>query len=175
MNWELVTQIVVAVLGLIGTVDILRLLFVKEDKKGKQVQNVDAEVAVAQHANNLLSQQLERSHETILERDRTIAEKDAVIESKNQEIANLREEKAILCGSLCIHHACRIRDPRLGQGARHFEQNKHSDNLGGDNISIDTLIKQDRAKRLKLEKEADAAIAEASNPKKEAEGTESVE
>ena len=65
MDWNNVTQIVVAVLGLLGAVDLLRLLFVKEDKKNKQVQNVDAEVQVAQHANDLLSKQLDNCHETI--------------------------------------------------------------------------------------------------------------
>ena len=158
MDW---TAIVVAVAGGLASIDLFRIFFIKDEKKQKKVDNVDSQVQVAQHANDLLSGQLERSHETIMENNRIIAEKDAIIEEKNKEIANLRAEKGALCGNLCIHYGCRIREPRYGAGAQYYESKKSDPNLGGDWLSIETLVKRKRIETKKedeaLEKAAESA------------------
>lgn len=148
MDFSNITQIVVAVIGLVGTIDLLRLVFIKEDKKGKQVQNVDAEVAVAKHANELLSAQLERSHETI-------ARKDEQIDALQAEVTSLKATQSCLFDDMCIHKGCRIRKPHQGQGAQWYEKYREDPNLGADYTSIDTLLKLDRASRLKAEKAAE--------------------
>lgn len=154
MNWELGTQIIIAVIGVIGTVDLLRLLFVKEDKKGKQVQNTDAEVQMATHANELLSAQLERSHETI-------ARKDKEIEALQAEKAALLAAQSCLFDDMCIHKGCRLRKPHQGQGMQWYEKYREDPSLGADYTSIDTLLKIDRASRLKAERKAEEEVAEA--------------
>lgn len=146
--WPYIVQIIAAVLGLIGTVDLVRLLFVKEDKKGKQVQNTDAEVAVAQHANEMLSAQLERSHETI-------ARKDEQIDKLQKEISELHATQSCLFDDMCIHKGCRVRKPHQGKGSEWYKKYCEDPNLGADYTSIDTLLKVDRAARLKAEKEAE--------------------
>ena len=98
-------------LGLIGvivgafTIEGLGMFFfIKEIKKHKKVENVDAEVAVAQHANELLSSQLERSHETI-------ARKDKQIDEQQKKITSLLAAQSCLFDDMCIHKGCRLRKP----------------------------------------------------------------
>ena len=148
LDW---TQIILGVIGLIGAADLARLLFVKEDKKKKKVENVDAEVQVAQHANELLSQQLERSHETI-------ARKDSEIEALQKEKASLLAAQSCLFDDMCIHKGCRVRKPHQGQGSQWYEKYREDPNLGADYTSIDTLLKIDRASRLKAERKAEAEV-----------------
>lgn len=139
-------QVILAIIGVIGGVDLLRLLFVKEDKRGRQVENIDAEIAALQHANDLLAQQLERSHETI---NKLEAEKSALQEEK----AGLLATQACLFDDMCVHKGCRMRKPHPGTGARWYNDYREDPNLGADYLSIDTLIKQDRAERKRIEKE----------------------
>ena len=151
MDW---TQIILAILGLITLEGIIQFFFIKVNKKAKQVENVDAEVAVAQHANEMLSQQLERSHETI-------ARKDEKIDGLQDEIASLRGVQACLFDDMCIHKGCRVRKPHQGQGALWYEKYREDPNLGADYTSIDTLLKIDRASRLRAEKKAELGELEA--------------
>lgn len=150
MDWNNVTQIVVAVLGLLGAVDLLRLLFVKEDKKNKQVQNVDAEVQVAQHANDLLSKQLDNCHETI-------TNLNAQNEKLQGEKAELLSAQSCLFDDMCIHKGCRIRKPHQGQGSEWYKKYREDPNLGADYQSIDTLLRIDRASRKRAVDEAENA------------------
>ena len=151
MDW---TQIILAILGLITLEGIIQFFFIKVNKKAKQVENVDAEVAVAQHANEMLSQQLERSHETI-------ARKDEKIDGLQDEIASLRGVQACLFDDMCIHKGCRVRKPHQGQGSLWYEKYREDPNLGADYTSIDTLLKIDRASRLRAEKKAEVGELEA--------------
>jgi GTPase len=167
MQLEWTQIIITAITVIIGDV-LIRLLFFKQDKKAKNVQNVDAEVAVAQHANEMLSQQLERSHETI-------ARKDEQINKQQDEIASLKAAQSCLFDDMCIHKGCRVRKPHQGQGSQWYEKYREDPNLGADYISIDTLVKQDRAKRLKMEKEAEAEVVVLQEPTKLKDGWQSSE
>lgn len=155
------TQIIVAAIGLITLEGVIQFFFIKVNKKAKKIENVDAEVAVAQHANAMLSAQLERSHETI-------ARKDEQIDALQAEKASLLATQACLFDDMCIHKGCRVRKPHQGQGSRWYEQYREDPNLGADYTSIDTLLKIDRASRLKAEKKAEEAEASASTGVSEA-------
>jgi uncharacterized protein (UPF0335 family) len=163
--WPYITQIAVAVLGVIGTIDLVRLLFLKEDKKGKQIENVDKDVEVAKHANELLSAQLERSHETI-------ARKDEQIDKLQEDIAELKAAQSCLFDDMCIHKGCRIRKPHQGQGGEWYKRYREDPNLGADYTSIDTLLKMDRASRKRAVDDAELESAEADCEQEQAGGTE---
>ena len=144
MDW---TQIALAIIGAIGTADLLRLLFIKEDRKGKQVENKDSEISALQHANNLLAQQLERSHETITRQEQEIS-------ALQSEKAELLATQACLFDDMCIHKGCRLRKPHQGQGPTWYKQYRDDPALGADYLSVDTLMKQDRISRNSIDNEA---------------------
>ena len=142
-------QILITVIPLLTLEGIIQFFFIKVRKKNQQIQNVDAEVAVAQHANELLSNQLERSHETIQRKDEQISELE-------RDKASLLATQACLFDDMCIHKGCRVRKPHQGQGSKWYEKYREDPNLGADYTSIDTLLKLDRASRLRAEVQADA-------------------
>ena len=147
-------QILITIIPLMTLEGIIQFFFIKVKKKHQQIENVDAEVAVAQHANEMLSQQLERSHETI-------ARKDEQIDALQGEKAHLLAAQACLFDDMCIHKGCRVRKPHQGQGALWYEKYREDPNLGADYTSIDTLLKIERASRLSAEKKAEAGELEA--------------
>ncbi len=143
MDW---TRILLAILGLVGTIDLIRVFFIKEDKKGKQIDNKDSEISALQHANTLLADQLERSHETIKRQDETIS-------SLQSDKGELLATQACLFDDMCIHKGCRLRKPHQGQGPTWYKKYREDPSLGADYLSIDTLMKQDRAERKAIEKQ----------------------
>lgn len=157
MAW---TEIIIALLGILGAVDLLRLLFVKEERKKKDVENVTAEVAVAQHANELLSKQLDNAHETIKSRDETIRHKDEIIEAKNRRIDELTSIITALFDDMCVHKGCRLRKPHQGQGAMWYEEFKKDPTLGADYDSVETLMKRNRIARIAGDRKAEEDAAE---------------
>ena len=152
MDW---IRLILDIFGIIGSIDLIRLIFIKEDKQQKAAEAKkalaeakDKELEIVRHANELLSKQLERSHETIQERDKTIAAKDSIIEAKNQDIAKLRATVTSLFDVMCVHKGCRLRKPHQGRGSQWYEQFCEDPALGCDYLSIDTLLKQERKERL---------------------------
>ena len=145
MDW---TQILVAVVGIVTLEGIVQFFFIKVRRKHEQIKNVDSQVAVAQHANELLSKQLDNCHETA----KNLMDENTDLHEQN---ASLRAAQACLFDDMCVHKGCRIRKPHQGQGKLWYEQYREDPNLGADYHSIDTLIKMDRARRLKIEKEAE--------------------
>lgn len=147
MDWN---GIVLAVIGVIGGIDLYRFFFIKNDKKKKDVENVNAEVETLRSANDILAKQLESANKTISEKDTVIEAKDSLIEEKNRKIAKLSGTVTALFDDMCIHKGCRLRKPHQGQGAMWYEKYQDDPGLGSDYLSIDTLIKQDRVSRNKL-------------------------
>lgn len=137
MDW---TQIALAVIGLIGAVDLVRLLFVKEERKGKQVETKDKEIETLRKTNDLLESQVERNHETIMK----LTEEN---NSLHGEKADLLATQACLFDDMCIHKGCRLRKPHPGQGMTWYNVYREDPALGADYLSIDTLMKQERAAR----------------------------
>jgi hypothetical protein len=137
MDW---TQIALAVIGLIGAVDLVRLLFIKEERKGKQVETKDKEIETLRKTNDLLESQVERNHETIMK----LTEENNALHG---EKADLLATQACLFDDMCIHKGCRLRKPHPGQGMTWYNAYREDPALGADYLSIDTLMKQERAAR----------------------------
>lgn len=157
MAW---TEIIIALFGILGAIDLLRLLFVKEERKKKDVENATAEVAVAQHANELLAKQLENAHETILRLQAENARKDEIIEAKNKVIAKLHAIIMALFDDMCVHKGCRIRKPHPGKGEAWYEKYRDDPTLGADYDSIETLMKRNRIARIAGDRKAEEDAAE---------------
>lgn len=151
MDW---TSIILAIFGCVGTVDLLRLLFVKQDRKAKDVGNNNAELEIARAANKLLSEQLDKALEINRQKDAIIAEKDDLLEKKNLQIAKQTSTITALFDDMCVHKGCRVRKPHQGQGSTWYEKYAEDPNLGADYSSIDTLLKIERKNRLIAEKHA---------------------
>ena len=147
--------IIIAIIGAIGGIDLIRLLFVKEDKRGKnadalnkEVEAKEKELDIVNKACHMLSEQLEKANATIVE-------KDARITDLEKERAILLSTQSCLFDDMCIHKGCRIRKPHQGQGSRWYEEYRNDPALGADYFSIDTLMKQDRIRRKKIEEGED--------------------
>jgi len=150
MTW---LQIIVTLISIITLEGIIQFFLLKETKKGKQIENVDADVEKSQHANELLSKQLERCHETIARQDQ---EKAALY----KEVADLRAVQSCLFDDMCVHKGCHLRKPHQGKGQLWYAQYAEDPSLGADFASVHTLIKQERLARLKIEAELGEATAE---------------
>lgn len=137
MDW---TQIIVTILGLISFADIIRLLFFKEEKHERQVETKDKEIETLRKTNDLLEQQVERSHETIMK----LTEENNKL---HDEKAELLATQACLFDDMCIHKGCRLRKPHPGQGMKWYNEYRQDPALGADYLSIDTLVKQERTAR----------------------------
>ena len=137
MDW---TQIVLGILGLFAVGDLVRILFFREEKHDKQVETKDKEIETLRKTNDLLEQQVERSHETIMK----LTEENNKL---HDEKAELLATQACLFDDMCIHKGCRLRKPHPGQGIKWYNKYREDPTLGADYLSIDTLMKKDRADR----------------------------
>lgn len=133
-------EIVCLIFGAVGGLDFLRLLFFGKTEKSNK------ELETAREANKLLSEQLERSHETIKE---LTEENNGLHDDK----AALLETQACLFDDMCVHKGCRLRKPHPGQGRTWYNNYRQDPALGADYLSIDTLMKQERAARKNAESE----------------------
>lgn len=150
MDW---TSIIVAVAGLLAAVDLSRLLFprlFRKEKeteiKGKEKENDSVEVETLRKAIEILEQQLSSAHETIKDYE----ERNRVLSDEN---GNLKATCTALFDDMCVHKACRVRKPHQGQGQRWYENYRDDPALGADYLSIETLLKRERLKRLERAEE----------------------
>ncbi len=150
MDW---TSIIVAVAGLLAAVDLSRLLFprlFRKEKeteiKGKEKENDSVEVETLRKAIEILEQQLSSAHETIKDYE----ERNRVLSDEN---GNLKATCTALFDDMCVHKACRVRKPHQGQGQRWYENYRDDPALGADYLSIETLLKRERLKRLEKTEE----------------------
>lgn len=150
MDW---TSIIVAVAGILAAVDLTRFifprLFRKEKEteiKGKEKENESVEVETLRKAIEILEQQLSSAHETIKDYE----ERNRVLSDEN---GNLKATCTALFDDMCVHKACRVRKPHQGQGQRWYENYRDDPALGADYLSIETLLKKERLKRLEKAEE----------------------
>ena len=150
MDW---TSIIVAVAGLLAAVDLSRLLFprlFRKEKeteiKGKEKENDSVEVETLRKAFEILEQQLSSAHETIKDYE----ERNRVLSDEN---GNLKATCTALFDDMCVHKAYRVRKPHQGQGQRWYENYRDDPALGADYLSIETLLKRERLKRLEKTEE----------------------
>ena len=145
LDWN---TIIVAVAGVLAAVDLTRFMFPRlfrrekeTEIKGKEKENESVEVETLRKTIEILEQQLKAAHETI---------KD--YEARNRDLSdengNLKATCTALFDDMCVHKACRVRKPHQGQGQRWYENYRNDPALGADYLSIETLLKQERVKRL---------------------------
>ena len=152
MDW---TAIIVAVAGILAAVDLSMLIFPRLFRREKEVEivgkekdNKSVEVETLRKAIETLDQQLKTAHETIKEKDEIIKSKDERIEVLSDEVGNLKATCTALFDDMCVHKGCRVRKPHQGRGQQWYEQYSDDPALGADYLSIETLLKQERVKRL---------------------------
>ena len=144
------TQIVIAVLGVLGAFDLGRLVFYKAGRKkanaeaeGQEKENASIEVETLKTTIETLGEQLKACHETVTD-----------FEARNRQLSDenghLKATITALYDDMCVHKGCRIRKPHQGRGQQWYEKYREDPGLGADYLSIDTLMKQDRARRLTL-------------------------
>lgn len=150
MDW---TSIIVAVAGILAAVDLTRFIFPKlfrkekeTEIKGKEKENESVEVETLRKAIEILEQQLSSAHETIKDYE----ERNRVLSDEN---GNLKATCTALFDDMCVHKACRVRKPHQGQGQRWYENYRDDPALGADYLSIETLLKRERLKRLEKTEE----------------------
>lgn len=159
MDW---INLIMGIAGIVASVDLFRLIFIKEDRRKHRAeaeavekQNKDIEIETMRKAIDSVTAQndaLTSQNKDLIEQQNnslaTIKEKDAIIEEKNRIIDDRNSIITALFDDMCVHKGCRLRKPHQGRGQQWYEQYKDDPALGCDFLSIDTLIKQDRAARL---------------------------
>lgn len=149
-------QILLAIAGTVTFADLLRLIFIPQDKKSKDVANKDAEIAALKHTIEILREQSDRDAATIQRKDDEIAK-------LSKDKADLMAAQSCLFDDMCVHKGCRIRKPHQGQGSLWYQKYREDPSLGADYDSIDTLLKKDRLKRLAAEKVVSESSEEIKN------------
>lgn len=153
MDW---TQIVIAALGLVGVLDLGRLVFFKASRK-----KADAEADGAVQANDSAAVQTLKDAITELSRmnaeyaadkrtlDDKLDELHSIITSKDETIATLLT-------MVCKHLGCTLREPVPGQGRVWYEANKGDISLGVDYLPINQLMTRYGERKRQAKEEGDA-------------------
>lgn len=151
---DTIATAIIGILGAVGGIDLGRILFVRLSKKeketeikGKEKDNESVEVETLRKAIETLDQQLKSAQETVRDYENRNRE-------LSDEVGNLKATCTALFDDMCVHKACRVRKPHQGQGQRWYENYRSDPALGADYLSIETLLKKERLKRLeKIEEE----------------------
>lgn len=120
-------QIILAILGLFGVGDAVRLIFFKSTKKAEDAK---AESIVKENESKAIESMEKAMHvlKDELEMFAKIhAEDVAKIESLNQEKNALNSDLVLCSNALCANSLCILRDPVRGLGDEYFRS--HKDNL----------------------------------------------
>lgn len=139
MDW---TQIILAIVGLFGVIDLGRIIFFKSSKKQAEGEADSAAVAPLKEANEILRHQLVAANERereLVESNNTLQDK---IEKRDENIANLSAKVATIEGLLCIHGGCQLRQPIRGKGRDWYDEHKESSDFGIDCKSCNVLMKE---------------------------------
>ena len=144
MDW---TQIVIAALGLVGVLDLGRVLFFKANKKKANAE-----------ADNVAIEGMEKTIAALEKRISDDADamerKDAKIEKMYDEKNALREDLASAQTMMCVHMGCAARKPAQGQGAEWLRDHKEDPSLGVDYLPINQLIKLYGKQKVEKEEKA---------------------
>lgn len=151
MDW---TALLLGFLSLVGMIDLGRIFFpglFKREKKadivGKEKDNESVEVETLRKTIETLDQQLKSSHEML----RDFEARNRVLSDEN---GSLKATVTALYDDMCVHKGCRVRKPHQGRGQQWYEQYREDPALGADYLSIETLLKQERVRRLAATKAA---------------------
>lgn len=145
MDW---TQIVIAILGIVGALDLGRILFFKANKKKANAE-----------ADNIAIEGLKNSISTLEARvaadQEAMERKDAKVEALYDEKNTYREDLASAQTLMCVHMGCAARKPAHGQGAEWLRDHKSDPSLGVDYLPINQLMKLYGKQKAEKEKEAE--------------------
>ena len=138
MDW---TQIVIAVIGLLGAIDLGRVLFFKASKRkanaeaeGLEKQNEGTAVEALRNSVAILSEQLAQSNAVV-------HDKQATIDSLREKVQTLQLRLVSLYDDMCVHKGCKLRKPHEGQGKLWYDQHADDPSLGCDYLSVEWLLK----------------------------------
>ena len=143
MDW---TQIIVAVFGLLGVIDLGRLIFFKSSKRKATAEAVNVEQQNDSTAVETLKSAMELLQAQLDYAQGQVAAKEEVIQIKDQRIITLESQIQALFDDMCVHKGCKLRKPHQGQGRKWYEMYRDDPSLGCDYLSVEWLLKQWRAK-----------------------------
>lgn len=140
-------QVILGAIDLTAVAGLVVALFTLRETKRKagaeagkaEAQAKGIEVANFESLLGLLNKQIESYQRTLDARDAKLAEKDA-------EVAKYMTRLQALYDDMCVHKGCKLRKPHQGQGGVWYEAHKGEESLGGDYLSVETLLRQWRAK-----------------------------
>ena len=137
MGW---TEIILGILGLLGTIDLGRIVFIKAGKK-----KAEAEAESVEHANESTAvETLEKAIEQMSKTNESYAHTIEQLQANNDEehARNIAKDESIatLQTLICKHMGCSLREPISGQGRKWFEDNKEDISLGLDFLPINQLM-----------------------------------
>lgn len=121
MNW---TEILLAVLGLVGTIDLGRLIFFKSAKKKEEGEAESAAVAPLKEANEIIRQQLIEANQREADLEGRLKEAQLEKDALYDRVEALSRENATVKQYICVHAGCSLRKPRLAHGPGFYEENK---------------------------------------------------
>lgn len=137
------TQIVISAMGLVGVLDLSRLVFFKSSKRkenagaGKAEAEADSAAVAAMKDAIAEVRQSNDNFQQIHSRDaQALAEKDGQIQTLNAKILELTADNATLKMLVCKHDGCPFREPVKGRGGEWWEAQKHSDSL----TDVDSIV-----------------------------------
>lgn len=120
-------QIILAIIGLFGVGDAVRLIFFKSTKKAEEAK---ADAIVKENENKAI-EAMEKTIGILKEELAMFAkmhdEDVAKIEELSQEKNELNSDLILCSNALCVNSLCVFRDPVRGLGDEYFHE--HKDNL----------------------------------------------
>lgn len=153
MDWN---GLVLGLVSLIAAIDLGKIFFPgifkrekQADIQGKEKDNESVEVETLKKTIETLSGQLDNAYKKIDDyeiRNRALSD----------ENGELKATVTALYDDMCVHKGCRVRKPHQGQGQQWYLKYREDPALGADYMSIETLLRQDRLKRLAREKELES-------------------
>ena len=150
MDW---TQIIIAVVGLIGVVDLGRVIFFRASKRKANAEATSIEKQNEGTAVEALKSSVELLSEQLRQSTAKVSEKQAVIDDLREQVQTLQLRLVSLYDDMCIHKGCKLRKPHEGQGKLWYDQHADDPSLGCDYLSVEWMLKNWRQNNPHIEKE----------------------
>lgn len=163
MDWSSIIQQTLAFLfgGGLVTVVTLRQIRKREDIKNESLAIEPLKATIEQLHDEL--SRAEAKYQALEEKyNNAVLKHEDKVNSVVQKYEDKCEESATAKSMMCVHLACPLRDPLLGQGDAWLETHKNDISLGVDYTPLNTLMKRLGEKR-KREKAEDDAGQERNN------------
>lgn len=150
MDW---TQIIMAVVALLGGDALLRLLFFRASKKKANAEAVSVEKQNEGTAVETLKSAMEILQSQLDYANGAVAAKEEIIQALTKEKTEMSARLQALFDDMCVHKGCKLRKPHQGQGMKWYEQHADDPSLGCDYLSVEWMLKQWRARNTQTDPE----------------------